>query len=217
MSCVSWWWLWVAQPRMSLSLTSPPFRGALPADMTSLLLLQESCRVLHRCAGSISSPTSGPSQSLSSSSPPLPGANSLKIIRTGEGQLEGGEPQGRAEVQEEVDSWGFSVLGLLQKDSRGGCHEWPSWEAIPQKERFSEAFLISGIAGGTALTIGKKDSNTLLLEGTWSWGAAFQAQSLHLWPPASFSPALLGSGAVSASPLWSPLPGFSLSSVHLKA
>lgn len=32
---VSWWWLSVAQ--MSLSLTSPPFRGALPAEMTSLL------------------------------------------------------------------------------------------------------------------------------------------------------------------------------------
>lgn len=34
---VSWWWLWVARPQMSLSLTSPPFRGALPAEMTSLL------------------------------------------------------------------------------------------------------------------------------------------------------------------------------------
>lgn len=52
-----------------------------------------------------------------------PGLSSLKIIRMGEGQLEGqqvwGDPQGPAEVQEEADSWarGFSTLCLLQKET----------------------------------------------------------------------------------------------------
>lgn len=70
---------------MSLSLTSPPFRGALPTEMTSLL--QEFGGVLHECVGNIFSQTllhtSGLSQSLS-------WLNDLKIIRIG-GQLEWGD------------------------------------------------------------------------------------------------------------------------------
>lgn len=41
----------------------------------------------------------------------------------------------------------FCPLSSPERDSQGGCHRWPSWEAVPQKGRFSEALLISGTAG----------------------------------------------------------------------
>lgn len=71
--------------------------------------------------------TSGLSQSLSQE-------NSLKVIRMGEGQLEGqlewGDPQSRAEVQEEADNWPLlpSVFSRKRLSGRvpqmaflGGC------------------------------------------------------------------------------------------------
>lgn len=132
--------------------------------------------MLHGCAGSISSQ---PLLHTSGLSPSLPGRNSLKSIRIGEGQLEvqleWGDPQGPAEVQEEADSWarGFSTLCLLQKETlRVGATDGLPGRLLHKKRDYLKPFSSLELqesppqSRGTTLAIRKKDSNTLLLEGT---------------------------------------------------
>lgn len=94
-------------------------------------------------------------------------------------QLEWGDPQGPAEVQEGADSWarGFSTLCLLQKETlRVGATDGLPGRLLHKKRDYLKPFSSLELqesppqSRGTTLAIRKKDSNTLLLEGTWSSG-----------------------------------------------